>query len=561
MRKRMYINSQRGFTLVEILVAITLLLIITVSFVPLFVYISEGSQGNRARLVATKLASSVSDEIRALPYNEVGLVGGNPEGVIEHETTSTVEGRQYTITTNVWWVDDPSDDTGGNDPIPYDYKRVGVSVSTPGLFGGGVGITSNIHTLASMEGEEEAYPGGNIRAKVRRGWRTDPDEEDILIEDVKIDLTDEFGTTQTLWTEETGRALFAILDEGTYTVEADAGDLGMMVHPMQAEQQAEVTEGVTTEIGFDVEYPCHLALELRNANSGALLTAGGTLVLETPFAGNINKTFTGGNLPASFLGDLWPVGDGYTGTAYNLKVLAGGYLPYDLGAHPEVWKGFFNSPGEMKSLTLSLTPATASVTVTDAGTGVHLAGAAVDIYIHTFTFSGGGWADYCSAGPVASAVTQSDGSVSLALGDNNPYQPPDEPQEGDEYTRYCVKVTSVGYLTFGPEHDAFWVTGGSQMTGAGAVETYAVNLQPDFRSIRVRAEKSNGTPRNSVRIRVTGPGYDEQNQTGADGVAGEALFEDLAPGAYVVSRRQNNKWTDSRALDVQWGEYFVLYRY
>lgn len=564
MRKERQIISQGGFTLVEILVAMSLMLIITVAFVPLFVYIGEVSQGNRAQLVATNLASGVVEEIRSLSYSDVGLVGGNPKGVVEHETTRTIEGRQYTITTNIWWVEDASDDTSGSDSIPYDYKRVQVTVTSPGLFNGGATMTEDINTLASLEGEEEAFPGGNIRAQAVRGWRTTPGEN-VPVKDVQVKLTAGPDAPQTIWTNETGKALFAILGEGSYTIEADASDQGMMVYPMKAEQPAVVVQGVTTGITFEVEYPCRLVLNLLNADSGAPISTGGDVVLETPYAGKLTKTFTadmGGVLRADFLGDLWPVGAGYAGAKHNLRVQAKGYLLYDLSENPEVWNGLFNAPGESRTLTLRLTPATASVTAVDAGSGAPLAGAAVDIYLHTYTFSGGGWVGSCSdPASAASAVTLFDGSACFDLADNNLHEPPAVPQGGDQYTRYCISARADGYQP-GLQHDAFWVSGGRQITDAGAVETCTIKLQPTLSSIRVRAENQYGYPRDNISIRVTGPGYDKIKLTGSGGIPGEVLFDALPSNQpYNVYRRSGSSWTDLRSQYVGLGEYYVLYRY
>ncbi|HHY94534.1 MAG TPA: type II secretion system protein, partial [Firmicutes bacterium] len=499
------VADERGFSLVELLVALTILLIASVAFVPLFVYVAEASDANQAKLVATNLTNSVVEQIRSLPYEGVGTVGGNPAGAIPHERTQTIEGRRYTIRTDIWWVNDPSDDdASGNDPIPYDYKRVKVTVTARGLFAGSVTTSQDIRTLVALEGEEEVFPGGNVLAQVFRGWRTTPGEE-IPVEGVRIDLTGGPSALQTLWTDERGQALFAILQEGDYTVTADASPQGMMIHPLQVEQTATVSEAMTTQATFEAERPCHLALELRNKDTGALITSGGQVILVSPFAGELPRVFTAdmkGTIPSSLLGDIWPVGAGYPGYAYGLKVLADGHLPYDLQTDPDrAWDGTFASPGETKTLTIDLVPATASVTVTSATTGAAVTGATVEISVHTWVYhpETGSWTDSCSAFPLQTALTEANGRASFRLPDNIPY----EPLPGsDEYTRYCVKVSASGYLDFGPEHGAFWVSGGQQMREAGAIATYGVSLQPEFRRIRVRTERLDGNPRNDVRIRV-----------------------------------------------------------
>ncbi|MFZ5897815.1 MAG: type IV pilus modification PilV family protein [Bacillota bacterium] len=553
--------DRRGFTLVEVLVALTVLTIVAVAFVPLFTFVAEGTQANRARLVATKLAASVIEEIRSLPYDQVGLIGGNPSGNIRPTVTLTVGGIDYTIQARIWWVDDPSDDSGGSDPIPYDYKRVRVSVSAPSAFTGTVMETAEIHTLVSLEGEEEVFPGGNIRVQVVRGWRTSPDEE-VPVENVRADLVQGPDAPQTNWTDEFGQVLFAVLDEGSYAVEVDPSDHGMMVHPLQAKQTAELTSGVTVERVFEVEIPCRLRVELLDAVTHAPIQAAGSITLVTPETGSITRSFSAdmqGILTEEFFGDIWPVGAGYPGTPYNLKVSAEGYMPYSLFPdHQSVWNGLYDRPGQSKTVVLELTPANAYVKVTSQGAGTPVGGAQVEIFRHTYTFLNGAWTDLCSAEPVASSATDPSGVAGFSLEENNPADPPQILHEGDQYTRYCVRVSAPGYMTFGPQHGSFWISGGQQMTASGPVQAYEVVLQPDFRSILVRAERPDGLPRN-VWIRVTGPnGYEEIQRTGGDG---EALFENLAVGLYTVYRRSGGSWVDPKVVNVVSGQYQVTYTY
>lgn len=167
--KKEDLKKQDGFTMVELVIALTLLLLVALSFVPMFVYISEGSQNNRVRLIALKLASSKIEEIRALPYDQIGTVGGNPAGVILQEEKKDINGITFTIKTDISWLDDPYDDDGsGYDPFPDDYKRVKVTVESPSLFTGSVVKTADINTLVAEEGEEKVRPGGNIKVKVQR---------------------------------------------------------------------------------------------------------------------------------------------------------------------------------------------------------------------------------------------------------------------------------------------------------------------------------------------------------------------------------------------------------
>ncbi len=542
--KKEDLKKQHGFTMVELVIALTLLLLVALSFVPMFVYISEGSQNNRARLIALKLASSKIEEIRALPYDKIGTMGGDPAGVIPQEETKTIDNINFTIKTNIWWVDDPSDnDASGHDALPYDYKRVEVTVKSPSLFTGEVVQTANIDTLASMEGEEEAYPGGNIRVIMQRGWQTGSEPDPVS--GAKVELVTGPSAPRTQFTDEFGKFLFAILDKGDYTVKANPPS-GMMIKPGASEQEVEVVEATTHTVNFEAEYPCQLEVNLIDETTDELITAGGKFVLETPFTGDLIKNFTGGILPADLLGDLWPIGAGSFGNAYGIKVFVDGYLSYDLreDEDPDKWDGTFNQPGETRSIDIRLKPANASVTVINSENNAPVAEATVELYKHEFI------GDVGTCTRIATAVTNPNGTVSFSLQDN--YGTP-----GDgSYDCYCVVVTKDGYNTF-QEHGAFRVIGGQQMSDNTAIDTYEVILQTITASIRVKVTIY-GWSWSSRPIQVEGPyGYNEQQTTDTNG---EALFANLKPGTYTV-KTFNWYWWYTQTVDIVSGEYTVEFKF
>lgn len=534
--KKECLYKQDGFTLVEMIIALTLLLLVALSFIPMFVFISEGSQNNRMRLIALKLASSKIEEIRALPYDQVGTVEGNPTGAIPQEETKEIDGVTFTIKTNIWWVDDPSDnDPSGHDPFPYDYKRVRVTVTSPSLFTGEVIKTASINTLTSLEGEEEAYPGSNIRVMVQRGWQIGNESEPVS--NAKVELNDGPSAPQTQFTDEMGKILFAMLDKGFYTVNVDPQIKGLMTRPDHMEQGVDLAEGTTQSLIFEVEYPCYLEVYLINKHTGEPISAGGTMILQTPFIGDLVKTFTpemNGFISTNIFGDVWPIGEGSFGNAYGLKVLAEGYLPYNMSDDPEaVWDGKFTAPGEKKTITIGLTPANAIIKVIDSSTEVPVLEASVKVYRH----SDGN----CSSEPVAEVVTNEDGTVSFALPEYT----------GDTY--YCVRVTKEGYNTF-EKHYAFQVINGKQVGDIGLIDTYLVRLEPITVSIRVVVTNLFGYPVRDELIRLEGPnGYDQQKTTDRNG---EALFTNLEPGRYTVSRRRLFRW-ERKTVNTVNGEYIV----
>lgn len=363
------VEGESGFTVVEVVVALTLLLVASLAFMPLYVYVSRESQTNRARLAATSLAAGVIEQIRALPYDKIGTVGGNPPGIIESTREVRISGVEAVIRTSIWWVDDPSDnDESGNDTVPYDYKRVRVTVTAPGLFTGRVEQVADIRTLASLEGEEEVYEGGNIRVIAVRGYNPDPATESPRCEGVRVDLVEGPDAPQTLWTGGDGQALFAILSAGQYTVRADGSSLGMMVRPGQEEQDVTISDGAMNVVVFEVEIPCRL--ETLTLKGGSAPITEGEIILVTPFVDENGQPITmggqfhedditegEGQLAKDWInekiGNLWPVG------VYDLKVNVPGYQAYDLDTgdeDPDTWNGQFAGPGQSENVTVRLTP-------------------------------------------------------------------------------------------------------------------------------------------------------------------------------------------------------------
>ncbi|MFZ5591952.1 MAG: hypothetical protein ACOY81_09130, partial [Bacillota bacterium] len=377
-----------GFAYVEILVALLLLAMAAVAMLPLFTFVGQATAAERARLVAGELARGVLEKVRALPYNQVGVQGGNPSGVLPAAETVVLGGVTYHIETSVTWVDDGSDNDSGGDPIASDYKKVRVRVSAPGIFSGAVEVMAEISSLVTLEGEEEAFPGGNLKGLIFRGWRTGP--EDIPVENVPVELLAGPDAPQQSNSDETGGALFTVLREGMYLVRAKPVSRGLMLQPPAVPRPAEVTFGKTAQLVFTAEYPCRVQLWLKNASSSAAAVTGGLAVLYTPFAGALVRTFdsdTLGRVDSAVWGDLWPVGAGGPGGAYDLEILARGFLPYRLQDDPErPWDGVFSVSGEHKSIEIRLQPATAEIMVQDSVNGRPVPGASVRIYLHTWRY-------------------------------------------------------------------------------------------------------------------------------------------------------------------------------
>jgi type II secretory pathway pseudopilin PulG len=124
-------SRQAGFSYIEVLVGIMILAIVAGGIVQGLAATSTSLGKSRAETTATKLATAALDRAHRMAYEDVGIVGGSPPGKIPASTTQTVNDVQYTIATDVEYVDDPA---LGQPQTYVNYKRVTVTV-TPATSG------------------------------------------------------------------------------------------------------------------------------------------------------------------------------------------------------------------------------------------------------------------------------------------------------------------------------------------------------------------------------------------------------------------------------------------
>lgn len=151
-------RTDEGFTLVEILVATTMLVVVMSAMGPLFYGAMRLTGVTDQRSQATNLAVAATEQMRSLPYGEVGFYTTEPEcgnnseapvtltspGPLDALPATTLEGHTtFTIVRCVYWS---ASSMPGNSQA---YKQTLVKVSWPGPGG----------TLAVSQ-TSALYPGG-----------------------------------------------------------------------------------------------------------------------------------------------------------------------------------------------------------------------------------------------------------------------------------------------------------------------------------------------------------------------------------------------------------------
>jgi type II secretory pathway pseudopilin PulG len=160
---RCRVADERGFTIIEVLVAASLLVIGVLATAALGTQAWSTTSATKNREGATNLARQVLDNVESVPYADVATGTGFTAKLQAKPGMTPAAGyadwtivrrsRAYTITPTVTSVDDPSDGTGAIDPQPTDYKRVDVKVDWKQA---SVAKTMHLYALISPRGTADA---------------------------------------------------------------------------------------------------------------------------------------------------------------------------------------------------------------------------------------------------------------------------------------------------------------------------------------------------------------------------------------------------------------------
>jgi len=124
------LREEEAFGIIEALMALTIMSLVLIALLGLLVVSVKAVTSSKHSSVATQIANESIEKIRAMDYELIGVVGGDPSGILVDETR-TVSGILYTISYEVIWIDDSADGTGfedkqvveGNDDGWKDYKQ------------------------------------------------------------------------------------------------------------------------------------------------------------------------------------------------------------------------------------------------------------------------------------------------------------------------------------------------------------------------------------------------------------------------------------------------------
>jgi type II secretory pathway pseudopilin PulG len=119
-------RHEAGVTLIETLFAIVIFGIVSTALIGVLTSATAADSRSRQKTIALELAQQQIEYIRQLNYGNVGLVDGNPGGVVQAVQSKEVTGLWYTLTTSITYVDDP---TPGSYVTAANFKRIQVVIT------------------------------------------------------------------------------------------------------------------------------------------------------------------------------------------------------------------------------------------------------------------------------------------------------------------------------------------------------------------------------------------------------------------------------------------------
>lgn len=192
----------KGQTFLGFLISVAILTILSSALFTLVLTSYELITFTRARVTARHLAQQKLENIRNLPYEDVGTQGGIPTGTLLQIENTIKNGLNYRIKTDIVYIDDPFDYTAPTDLLPTDYKRVRIDVSWEGLAKSDINPVTMITDIAP-KGLETSEGGGTLSIFVFDASANPLEQASVTI--IANDTTPQINLN--LFTNESGRVI------------------------------------------------------------------------------------------------------------------------------------------------------------------------------------------------------------------------------------------------------------------------------------------------------------------------------------------------------------------
>jgi len=274
--KKLHVTDQKGFSLIETLVGVLILAVVSLTLHSLINFTLKTIWESKARVTATQLANQKIEMARNLDYEDVGTISGIPAGNIPSNEIISRNGINYTVQTEISYIDDPFDGTLGGDPddtLNTDYKKIRVEVSwNYRLQNEPVVLMSNI----VPPGLESSVGGGTLKILVYDAGGAPVPQANVTIDNTDVNPIIDIDTV----TDDNGYLILPGSPESIENYEITITKAGYSTNqtynttvelPSPEKPHASVFEAQTTNISFAIDQTSNINVWVQN-ESGILLS-------------------------------------------------------------------------------------------------------------------------------------------------------------------------------------------------------------------------------------------------------------------------------------------------
>lgn len=252
-------KGNKAFTLVETLVGVAVFLVIATASYQAYASLFSLINQNQYKILALNLANEQFEIIRNLPYSDVGIPGGLPNGKIPHEQTLTRGGVTFEVTTTIRNIDLPFDGTIGgtpNDLSPADNKSVELEIACPAC---ATFAPLTLTTTVAPKALETSSTNGALFVKVFDANGVAVSNADVHIENNKIspavvidDVTDSNGLLQIVDAPPGVEAYEITVTKAGYSTDKTYAN-GAAGNPAPLKPHATVVVQQVTQVSFSID--------------------------------------------------------------------------------------------------------------------------------------------------------------------------------------------------------------------------------------------------------------------------------------------------------------------
>jgi len=300
--KKIKIQKQKGITLIEVIVCVTIFAILSASIYGFFTTVLSGIIHYREKTVISSLADQYLEIAKNMPYSQIGTLSGNPHGTLAdlaNPISTTIAGINYQIYYAVSFVDDPADGTflAGTDSAPRDYKHIKLYVKNIST-----DVTNSFLTTIAPKGLEGITEGGALSLEVFDAVGQPVPGAKVHI--TNNNITPNIDLTRTV--DANGKWIEIGLpnDVSEYNVVAYKTDYSTdQTHPISLQNpnptkpDATISDGQITQVSFFIDQLSNLTFKALTRSCGeiantGLQVIGSKLIGTSPDVYKFNNTYT-----------------------------------------------------------------------------------------------------------------------------------------------------------------------------------------------------------------------------------------------------------------------------